>query len=279
MISEKDMEHSIIANPEKYLGEMDLKLLSQQHRIGNYIFDLLFEDRHGAKMIVEIQKGTLDRDHTYKILDYYHEYKENNPTDFIELMVIANKIPDERKKRLSNWGVSFKEISEDDFVNRSGTVETDENKPTSDILNNKAEKKDTLVMQHNNERDKLNSVRLPVFKPKFQTKFDKCDRNVQDIFLDLVNRFAQYQIVHITTDKPDYRLVKKYVFCEFVLLRQSLQINLRVDNHYLSSDLLVLNEMKDKAKPGKKWYTVRVNDKDEIEEASNLIDKVFKFSD
>lgn len=85
--------------------------------------------------------------------------------------------------------------------------------------------------------------------------------------------------MHITTDKPDYRLVKKYVFCEFVPLRQSLQINLRVDNHYLSSDLLILSEMKDKVKPGKKWYTVRVNDKDEIEEASNLIDKVFKFSD
>lgn len=279
MISEKEMENSIIADPEKYLGEAGLKLLSQQHRIGDYIFDILFEDRHGAKMIVEIQKGTLDRAHTYKILDYYHDYKENNPIDFIELMVIANKIPDERKKRLSNWGVSFKEIPEGDFVARSDAIKTDENQPTPDILYNNAEKKDISVEQDKNAQDKFYSVNLPVFKMNFQSSFNKCDKKIQDIFLNLVNRFALYPIVHKTTDKPDYRLVKKHIFCEFVLLRQSLQINLRVDDHHLSSDLLILSEMKDKTKPGKKWYTFRVNDKDEIEESSNLIDKVFKFSD
>lgn len=117
MFSEKDMEDAISQNPEKYLGEAGLILLSRQYRIGNYIFDLLFEDRHGAKFIVELQKGVLDRTHTYKILDYYHEFKEKNPTEFIELMVIANRITNERKKRLSDWGVSFKEIPESDFIN------------------------------------------------------------------------------------------------------------------------------------------------------------------
>ena len=77
--------------------------------------DLLFEDRHGAKLIVEIQKGVLDRNHTYKILDYYHGFKENHPDEFIELMAIANEIPKERKKRLSQWGVSIKEIPESEF--------------------------------------------------------------------------------------------------------------------------------------------------------------------
>ena len=79
MISENDMEEAICQNPEKYLREKGLKLISRQYRIGNYIFDLLFEDRHGAKLIVEMQKGVLDRNHTYKIMDYYHEYKESNP--------------------------------------------------------------------------------------------------------------------------------------------------------------------------------------------------------
>ncbi len=67
---EKDMENAIVADPVKYIGEENLKLIARQYRIGNYIFDLLFEDRHGAKLIVEIQRGTLDRTHTYKILDY-----------------------------------------------------------------------------------------------------------------------------------------------------------------------------------------------------------------
>ena len=67
---EKDKENAIVADPVKYIGEENLKLIARQYRIGNYIFDLLFEDRHGAKLIVEIQRGTLDRTHTYKILDY-----------------------------------------------------------------------------------------------------------------------------------------------------------------------------------------------------------------
>lgn len=110
------MENLVISNPEKYIGEEGLKLISQQYHIGKYYFDLLFEDRHGAKLIVELQKGTLDRDHTYKILDYYDEYKEAHPNEFIELMVIANAIPPERRKRLSAWGITYKEIPLSDFI-------------------------------------------------------------------------------------------------------------------------------------------------------------------
>ncbi len=113
--SEKDMEDVIIANSEKYL-EAGLKLVARQYRIGTYIFDLLFEDRHGAKLLVELQKGTLDRNHTYKILDYFDEYKTKFPNEFVELMVIANKIPRERRNRLSSMGISFKEIPESEIL-------------------------------------------------------------------------------------------------------------------------------------------------------------------
>jgi|GEM_PF-3840768 len=110
MFTEKDMEDAIVNDPGKYIGEEGLRLIKRQYRIEGYIFDLLFEDRHGAKLIVEIQKGTLDREHTYKILDYYDGFRDKHPKEFIELMVIANKIPDERKKRLRSWGVEFREI-------------------------------------------------------------------------------------------------------------------------------------------------------------------------
>jgi len=109
--SEQEMEDVITANPDKYLEE-GLKLIARQYRMGSYIFDLMFEDRHGAKLLVELQKGTLDRNHTYKILDYFDEYKTKHPNEFLELMVIANKIPRERRNRLSSMGISFKEIPE-----------------------------------------------------------------------------------------------------------------------------------------------------------------------
>ena len=116
LILEKDMENLIIENSQKYLDEPDLKLISRQYSIGNYRFDLLFEDRHGAKLIVEIQRGTLDRNHTYKIFDYFDEFKTQHPHEFIELMIVANKITRERRDRLKSHGVSFKEIPESIFL-------------------------------------------------------------------------------------------------------------------------------------------------------------------
>jgi hypothetical protein len=114
MLTEKMMEEAIIETPGKYLEE-GLTLLSRQFHIGGYIFDLLFEDRHGARLIIELQKGTLDRNHTYKIMDYYDEYKSKHPEQFVELMIIANKIPRERRDRLSSYGIAFKEIPEVEF--------------------------------------------------------------------------------------------------------------------------------------------------------------------
>ncbi|WP_243313877.1 endonuclease NucS domain-containing protein [Fundidesulfovibrio agrisoli] len=115
-ILEVDMEDKIAANPALHLGEEGLTLVQRQYRIGGYIFDMLFEDRHGSKLIVEIQRGTLDRNHTYKIFDYYDEYKEQNPREFVELMVVANVIPRERQKRLTSRGVSWREIPLEAFL-------------------------------------------------------------------------------------------------------------------------------------------------------------------
>jgi hypothetical protein len=114
-LTEKLMEDAIARDPERYL-ERGLSLLERQYRVGDYIFDLMFQDRHGARLIVELQRGTLDRNHTYKILDYYDEYKRRNPGEFVELMIIANRIPSERRERLYSHGIEFKEIPESRFL-------------------------------------------------------------------------------------------------------------------------------------------------------------------
>jgi len=110
------MEDQIVKEPERLLGEGGLSLVARQYSIGSYRFDLLFEDRHGGKLIVEIQKGTLDRSHTYKILDYYAEYKDRHPDEFIDVMIVANVVTAERKKRLQDFGISYREIPEGDFM-------------------------------------------------------------------------------------------------------------------------------------------------------------------
>jgi len=113
---EREMEDIISCYPEETLGEPGLQLLARQYSIGSYRFDLLFKDRHGGHLVVELQKGTLDRTHTYKILDYYHEYSEKNPSLFIDTMIVANVIPAERKRRLQDLGVDYREIPEATFL-------------------------------------------------------------------------------------------------------------------------------------------------------------------
>jgi hypothetical protein len=66
-------------------------------------------------------------------MDYYDEFRERHPTDFIELMIVANNIPAERKKRLSAHGISYREIPEPMFAPRN---ETDY--PTKSGLHEKA---------------------------------------------------------------------------------------------------------------------------------------------
>jgi hypothetical protein len=218
MLPEKIMEDAICNNPEKYLGEQGLKLISRQFRIGNYIFDLLFEDRHGAKLIVEVQKGTLDRDHTYRIIDYYHGYKEKNPQEFIELMVIANSIPKERKKRLSDWGVSFKEIPVSEFLEQSNII----TQKSTEVHKNQT----SQVMKLNPETIGNSTI----FKERFKKALDKCEKDIHDLFRYLEKETDNFSAEKYTTNTPTYCIKKRYMFCEFTLLP-----NIRSDSDSIAS--------------------------------------------
>lgn len=153
---EKDMEDLIIENPQKYLNEPDLELLSRQYTIGSYRFDLLFQDRHNGKIIVEIQRGTLDRIHTYKILDYFDEYKNRNPNNFIDLIIIANKITRERRDRLNSYGISFFEIPESTFLADPNWTIRKENQKQNGV-SYVSESKGEMILSNNNNIEKDSS--------------------------------------------------------------------------------------------------------------------------
>jgi len=48
-------------------------------------------------------------------VQFYDQYKQKNPDEYIELMVIANKIPRERRDRLSSYGIEYREIPAGEF--------------------------------------------------------------------------------------------------------------------------------------------------------------------
>jgi hypothetical protein len=116
MFSEKDMENAIANDPERFLRRKGLKLIKQQHRIGNHQFDVLFENKHGEILIVEVQKGTLDRNHMFKIIEYSIRYRNKNPLKKVNVIIVANVIPRERRQFLDEVGVSYLEFSDNEII-------------------------------------------------------------------------------------------------------------------------------------------------------------------
>lgn len=120
---------------------------------------------------------------------------------------------------------------------------------------------------------------LPIFPPKFKLSFDNCKDDIRDIFINLIKLFEFYPIKQKAVDKPDYRFSKKYVFCTITIHHNSLLIELRVDNNEINSDLFILEEIKDKTKPGIKWLKFKIYNIDQLEDSFKIIDRVYKFSE
>jgi hypothetical protein len=195
-----------------------------------------------------------------------------NPGAFIELMVIANKIPYERRKRLDSHGISWREIAESEFIEL----------PVKVIENNDLMQHGISKPQNKEVRQEYKSISDINFdKVKFQNSFDGCSHEIKEIFTLLLKAIDVLPVNKYPTNKPDFRLQKRNIFCEFVLWprKNTIQINLRVDSKFIYSKIIKLEEINDPSKPGKRWLKFFLNDNRELNEALRLINEVYEFSD
>lgn len=109
---EKDMENLIATYTEEFFPNEGLILIGQQISLLNRRFDLMFTDKHNRKIIIEIKRGLLTREASGQIVEYYGLLKTQNEASNIELILVANTIPTERRAFLESVGISCKEISE-----------------------------------------------------------------------------------------------------------------------------------------------------------------------
>jgi hypothetical protein len=72
----------------------------------------VFTDSLGRLLVVEIKKGILSRDAIAQILDHFGSMKFQHADKVVEMMVIANQIPPERKATLANYNIEWREITE-----------------------------------------------------------------------------------------------------------------------------------------------------------------------
>ena len=112
---EADMERMLRDHPEEFFTE-PLKLVSQQEAFGSGITDLIFEDAQGDILVVELKRDVLQREHIAQVIDYLADVENRYQGKTVELMIVANIIPAQRRTKLERLGVSFLEIPEAKFL-------------------------------------------------------------------------------------------------------------------------------------------------------------------
>ena len=111
---ESEMEDLLWMYPDSFLRE-PLKPFRRQPRSDVGRADLVFEDRLGRLLVIEIKRGQLKRGAIDQIHDYYGMLKREFPDRPVEMMVIAQSIPEDRKLALGQYHIEYREISEQRF--------------------------------------------------------------------------------------------------------------------------------------------------------------------
>lgn len=107
---EKDIENIIAAHPDEIFPGEGYILVGQQVVVEGRRLDVLFEDKHKRKVIVEVKRGILTREASGQIAEYYGLLKNRNLSETYELILCANVIPKERKTFLETIGIDCKEL-------------------------------------------------------------------------------------------------------------------------------------------------------------------------
>jgi hypothetical protein len=101
------MEEIIAKYP--ILVEDQLTLLGRQVTLGSLRVDLLFRDRFGETLIVELKKGVIKREHIGQIMEYSGTLYDEKP---VRLMLIGNRVPPAFRRSLEYHGIEWREMTQ-----------------------------------------------------------------------------------------------------------------------------------------------------------------------
>jgi len=113
-MNEKKFEDILCKFPE--LIEDGLTFKDRQVIIKGKRVDILFVDRHEQKLIVEIKKGAIRREHIAQLLDYEGEFLTPDDPN-IRVMLVGNRVPENLRRSLDHHGFEWKEIAVMSLIN------------------------------------------------------------------------------------------------------------------------------------------------------------------
>jgi hypothetical protein len=106
MASERDFEEVLARHPE--LIEEGLRLIGRQVTLCGRRMDLLFEDRFGQKLVVELKWGPIKDEHVGQIM--YYQGALLSGGEPVRTMLIGTRVPPPIQKSLDFNGLASKEI-------------------------------------------------------------------------------------------------------------------------------------------------------------------------
>jgi len=113
-MKERHFEDIVEKYPE--LIEDGLILKGRQVRVKGKIVDLLFHDRHGQKLVVELKVGPIERNHIGQVMDYEgYLLSRDDPT--IRIMLVGNRVPDNFRRSLDHHGIEWRELQYSKLIN------------------------------------------------------------------------------------------------------------------------------------------------------------------
>lgn len=113
-MDERTFEDIICKYPD--LIEDKLSLKGRQVVVKGKRVDVLFEDRHGQKLIVEIKKGTVRRDDVAQLLDYEGYFVSPDDPN-VRVMLVGNRVPENLRRSLDHHGFEWRELTTTFLVN------------------------------------------------------------------------------------------------------------------------------------------------------------------
>lgn len=109
--TEKDMEEIVSKHPE--LIEEGLVLVGRQESLGDMRVDLLFKDRFGETLVVELKRGAIKREHVGQAMEYFGTLYDGKP---VRLMLVGNRVPPSFQRSLEYHGIEWRELNEEKLL-------------------------------------------------------------------------------------------------------------------------------------------------------------------
>lgn len=108
ILSEREIEDILVLHPE--ILEDGLTLLDRQTQLENRRTDLLFVDKEGSILLIELKKGAIDPTHLEQIEDYISRMKKTYKKPF-RAMLVGQQVSQNISEICLQKGIEWKEIT------------------------------------------------------------------------------------------------------------------------------------------------------------------------